>query len=311
VSGAGAPAHPLADLLTVMWHYVRSPSEPVRVGAGWVTPERFEAQLDAIGRTRTVVGWSNVAEALDGGRPLPAGAALLTFDDGLADHARTVAPRLLARGWTGVFFTLARQAGEPLTVGHAIHVLLAELGANGLEAAVRDRLRPSDAARLATVQIRERANSVDPIDVLKRPLQRDLVDVVEPILHGLVDELVGPPGEVADALHLGAPAIETMRDEGLTIGGHGRRHLWFDHASPDAVAEEIRASATFLAGGAIPWPFAYPYGAAGDAAADELAQHGFAAAFHAAPRQPGGAYHLGRVDAEDPDFEAMLFGAAE
>jgi peptidoglycan/xylan/chitin deacetylase (PgdA/CDA1 family) len=311
VSAAAAPAHPLAGLLTVMWHYVRSSSEAVRVGAGCVTPEAFEAQLDAIGRMRQVVGWPDVAEALDGGRPLPASAALLTFDDGLADHARSVAPRLLARGWTGVFFTLARQPGEPLTVGHAIHVLLAELGADGLEVAVRDRLSPADAARLQRARAREQADGVDPIDVLKRPLQRDLVDVAEPILHRLVDERIGPPGEVADALHLGPAAIEEMRAEGLTIGGHGRRHLWFDHASPDAVADEIRASATFLAAGRSPWPFAYPYGPASDAAPDELARHGFAAAFHATPGQPSGAYHLGRVDAEAPGFEAALLGAGE
>src|SRR3954471_4920410 len=140
------PRHPLAGLVTVMWHYVRRASDGVAVGATWVEPDAFDAQLDAIANSRTVVDWPAVAEALDGGRPLPPDPALLTFDDGLADHARTVVPLLIRRGWSGVFFVLARQTGEPLTVGHAIHVLLAELGEDGLAAAVVDGLAPGDAA---------------------------------------------------------------------------------------------------------------------------------------------------------------------
>ncbi|MEA2519070.1 MAG: hypothetical protein QOF49_1150, partial [Chloroflexota bacterium] len=49
--------HPLADLLTVMWHYVRDGDATPAVGAGAVEPSAFATQLDAIGRSRTIVGW--------------------------------------------------------------------------------------------------------------------------------------------------------------------------------------------------------------------------------------------------------------
>ncbi len=305
-AGGSPVAHPLAGLLTIMWHYVRPASEPLAVGAGSITPEDFDGQLDLIARYRDVVRWRDVADALDGGPPLPSRAALLTFDDGLADHARYVAPRLLARGWSGIFFALARGPGEELTVGHAIHVLLALLRPDRLENAVRDRLSAADAERFDAAQGRERSAGVEPIDVLKRPLQRDLDQAVEPILNALVGELVGPPGEVADALHLSPRAIEEMRDDGLTVGGHGRRHPWFDHADPARVGQEIAASAALVAGSPPPWPFAYPYGAPSDVAIDELAAHGFAAAFHAAPRSPTGPFDLGRIDAEEAGFEAAV-----
>jgi peptidoglycan/xylan/chitin deacetylase (PgdA/CDA1 family) len=120
---------------------------------------------------------------------------------------------------------------------------------------------------------------------------------------------VGPPGEVADALHLSPAAIAEMRAEGLTIGGHGRRHLWFDHAGPPAVAAEIAESAAFLAAGPRPWAFAYPYGASSEAALVELARHGFGAAFRATPGTATGAFDLGRVDAEDAAFEAAVVAA--
>lgn len=294
--------HPLRDLLTVMWHYVRDPAQAPLVGEPGIDPAAFERSLELLDRHRTVVDWPTVAAALDGEAPLPRDAALLTFDDGLADHARTVVPRLAARGWSGVFFVMARVPGEPLTVGHAIHVLLGVLGAGGLRDAVADALSPADAARFAALRERERAAGVDPIDVLKRPLQRDLLDVVEPVLEVLVERHVGPSGDVADALHLTPSDVAGMRAAGQTIGGHGRRHLWFDDAGAERVATEVAASAALLAEEPLPWVFAYPYGASGGGSEARLSAAGFGAAFHASPRAASGRFHLGRVDGEDPAF---------
>ena len=192
--------HPLDGLLTVMWHYVRDPTATPLVAAPGLEPERFDSQLDLLARHRTVVDWTTVAAALDGAAVLPEEAVLLTFDDGLADHARIVMPRLVARGWSGLFFVMARRPGEPLTVGHALHVLLATLGEDGVRDAIADALPAADASRFVALQEREREVGVEPIDVLKRPLQRDLADSVEPILQRLVEKHVGPSGEVADAI---------------------------------------------------------------------------------------------------------------
>lgn len=298
--------HPLRDLLTVMWHYVREPAQTPLVGEPGLDPDAFERALDLLARHRTVVDWPTVAAALDGGAPLPRDAALLTFDDGLVDHARTVAPMLAARGWRGVFFVMARVPGERLTVGHAIHVLLAALGAEGLRDAVADALPPAEASRFVALRDRERDAGVDPIDVLKGPLQRDLLDAVEPILQTLVEDHIGPSGAVADVLHLGPSDVAHMRAAGHTIGGHGRRHLWFDHEPPNRVAGEIAASAVFLSPEPQPRVFAYPYGASGPESAARLAEAPFAAAFHASPRTPAGRFDLGRVDGEDPAFSAIV-----
>jgi len=302
--------HPLDGLLTVMWHYVRDPAQTPLVASPGLDPETFDSQLDLLAKHRTVVDWPAVAVALDGGPPLPDDAALLTFDDGLADHARAVTPRLVARGWSGVFFTLARRPGEPLTVGHALHVLLARLGEDGLRDAVTVSLPPDEARHFAALQERERSAGADPIDVLKRPLQRDLADSVEPILQRLVETHLGPSGEVADALHLTPVDVAAMRANGQVIGGHGRRHLWFDHASPPRVADEIRASARLLLDESRPWAFAYPYGASDPTAGRQLAEAGFAAAFHASPVASTGRFDLGRIDGEDPRFSELVRGTA-
>ena len=305
-SGPSSPADPLAGLLTVMWHYVREPAEGPRVGADRVEPGVFDEQLDRIAQHRTVVGWPAIAAALAGGPALPPAAALLTFDDGLVDHHRAVAPRLMARGWPGVFFVMARQPGEALSVGHRIHILLADLSPAALRAAVLERLGPADRARLVVAERHERSAGSAPIDVLKRPLQRGLADAVGPILTSLIEERHGPEGDVADALHLSPDQVAEMRAGGMTFGGHGRRHLWFDWEPPDRVLREIADSAAWLAPEPAPWAFAYPYGAAGPHAPAALAAAGFAAAFRARPAQPGNPYDLGRIDAEDAGFDAAL-----
>ncbi|HET9083829.1 MAG TPA: polysaccharide deacetylase family protein [Candidatus Limnocylindrales bacterium] len=302
--------HPLDGLITVMWHYVRDPGDTPLVASPGVDPAAFEGQLDLLARHRTVVDWPTVAAALEGGPALPVDAALLTFDDGLADHARMVMPRLVARGWSGVFFTLARRPGDPLTVGHALHVLLAALGEDGLGDAILAALSPADADRFLALQARERSAGVEGIDVLKRPLQRDLADTVEPILQRLVEAHVGPSGDVADALHLSPGDVAEMRGHRQAIGGHGERHLWFDHEPRPRVAGEIRASARYLLDQPGPWAFAYPYGASDATATTELAAAGFGAAFHASPMASTGRFDLGRVDGEDVAFADLIRGAA-
>ena len=302
--------HPLDGLLTVMWHYVRDPAETPLVAAPGLAPAAFDDQLDLLARHRTIVDWPTVATALDGGPSLPSDAALLTFDDGLADHARTVTARLVARGWSGVFFTLARRPGDPLTVGHALHVLLAALGEAGLRDAILAALSPAEADRFVALQARERSYGVEGIDALKRPLQRDLADTVEPILERLVEANVGPCGEVADALHLSPRDVAEMQAHRQVIGGHGERHLWFDHEPAPRVAGEIRTSARYLIDQPRPWAFAYPYGASDVTATTELAAAGFAAAFHASPVASTGRFDLGRVDGEDAAFADLVRGAA-
>ncbi|MFL5681217.1 MAG: polysaccharide deacetylase family protein [Chloroflexota bacterium] len=301
-----AADHPLAKLTTFLWHYVRDDDAEPRVGAGRVRPDAFDAQLDRIGRRFTVVDWPTVASALDGGAPLPVAAALLTFDDGLVDHHATVLPRLEARGWPAVFFVMARRPGDRLSVGHRIHILLADRSPTQLRDEVVARLGPADRQRFEDAETRERAAGVDAIDVVKRPLQRDLADTVGPILSALIEERHGTESDVADELHLSPQQLVDLRAAGMTIGGHGLRHLWLDHEPMGRVRDEIDASAALVAGDRAPAPFAYPYGAGRAEAPDLLAKAGFTAAFHASPTVSEGRWDLGRVDAEDRTFDAAI-----
>jgi peptidoglycan/xylan/chitin deacetylase (PgdA/CDA1 family) len=288
----------------LMYHYVRGPSAQPRVAYPGIDPSTFEAQLDAIRRTRTPISWPELRNALDGTRALPPDAILLTFDDGLADHHREVLPRLVARGLPGVFFVLARAATDGLAIGHRIHVLAGAIGGAATRDRVAERLAKPDAARYAALQSQiTRAGTTDPDDPWKRPLQRELEAEAGPILSDLIREHLGPETDLARELYLDDQQLREIVAQGMAIGGHGRTHPWLDAIGAARVRDEVAASAAFLARSAPgPSPFAYPYGAVPSGAGPILRDAGFAAGFTTRPGKREDRYRIGRDDADDGSF---------
>ncbi|MBX3029758.1 MAG: polysaccharide deacetylase family protein [Chloroflexi bacterium] len=289
-----------SGVAVLMYHYVRPDDAPCRVGAGRVDLPTFASQLDDLARRRTVVGWPEVAAAIDGRATLPDDAVLLTFDDGHDDHHRYVLPMLAERGLTGVFFVMARDAREGLTVAHRIHVVLGTMGPAELRARLLDELDIDARARFLAAETAHGHAFDDEVDDLKWVLQRDSIDDVGPMLSRLVEELAGPEIEVAEALHLDARQTRELHAAGMTLGGHTHGHRWLDHVSVADARAEIGASVAQLSalapGGA--WPFAYPYGAPPADPGALLRPAGFRAAFVATGRSRTDRWRLGRVDAE-------------
>jgi peptidoglycan/xylan/chitin deacetylase (PgdA/CDA1 family) len=289
------------DLAVLMYHYVRPPDAPVRVGAGSVDLETFAAQLDDLQRHANVVTWPQVATAMTGGATLPAQAVLLTFDDGEDDHHRYVLPMLAERGLTGTFFVMARDPRDGLTVAHRIHVVLAYLSPGQLRGAILDSLSTDDRTRyLAAEAAQARRPFADPVDDLKWVLQRDLADAASPILSRLVEDLAGPEPDIAAALHLDERRIGDLHAAGMTLGGHTRDHVWLDFVGDAQARRQLDASRTQLLrfapeGG---WPFAYPFGGIPAMPGPLVEPFGFAAAFDATATERTDRWCLGRVDAE-------------
>ncbi len=289
------------DLAVLMYHYVRPPDAPMRVGAGSVDLVTFAAQLDDLQRHARVVGWPDVAAAMTGGPRLPPHAVLLTFDDGEDDHHRYVLPMLAARGLPGTFFVMARDPAAGLTVAHRIHVVLAHLTLGQLRGAVLDRLSAADQARFRAAEAEQARHPFrDPLDDLKWVLQRDLAAVAGPILSALVEGLVGPEPDVAAALHMDARQVADLHAAGMTLGGHTADHVWLDFVGDAEARRQMGASHSQLerlvpAGG---WPFAYPFGGIPVDPGPLVGSFGFTAAFAATATDRMDRWRLGRVDAE-------------
>ena len=282
-----------------MWHYVRDDETEPRVGYRGIDPRRFAEQLDLICRVATPVGWADLLAALTGDRALPDDAVILTFDDGLMDHHRTVLPALLERGLTAIFFVLARVPGDRLTLGHRLHVLTGSYAPTDVRAWIMDAMTPGERARYRALETDMAAEPDDADDEWKRPLQRELADAADPILSSMVERLIGPEPEIARALHLGPGEVEDMIAAGMTIGGHGRAHAWMDVPRIGTAASEVAASASYL--GPLlpgPWPFAYPYGGVPTRPGSLLESAGFGAAFSTEAGRRQDRYRIGRRDGD-------------
>jgi peptidoglycan/xylan/chitin deacetylase (PgdA/CDA1 family) len=296
------------ELSVWMYHYVRDPGDAAEAGSGipGLPVARFTAQIDELARYQHVVGWPAVQAWLLGGPPLPPQAVLLTFDDGLRDHYLNVYPLLKEHGLSGLFFALARPPAAGLTLGHKLHYLLAALGQDELQAALWRRLSPAQQGQFlrAEQHYQTRFDPATPqgaLEVLKATLQRDLSSPAEGLLSELFAEHVGDETATAAACYLQPAQVREMAAGGMHFGGHSASHPWFDFIGAEEQAEEIAASAAWLAGIELgPWAFAYPYGGLSAEAPRLLAERGFAAGFTTKTQlRQSDPYFIGRLDGEE------------
>lgn len=128
----------------LMYHYVRP--EPVGLDSFvYLHVSDFARQLDWLADHIGFVSRADFERAIETCQP-PSGA-LLTFDDGLADHYDHVLPILRDRGLWGTFYipTGVYQTGKLLDV-HRIHLLLGRFGGaycmNLIKEIVTDEMMP-------------------------------------------------------------------------------------------------------------------------------------------------------------------------
>ena len=98
-------------VLVVMYHYVhdRKPFVPGAASAKadgicGLTADQFTAQIQQLGRELEPIDWPSLYAWSNGRGTIPERCFLLTFDDGLDDHWKTVVPILQEFSLRGTFF---------------------------------------------------------------------------------------------------------------------------------------------------------------------------------------------------------------
>lgn len=296
--------------LVVMYHYVRPRDPLLEGGVIGLTPGEFAAQLDELTAVLEPIDWPALWAWSEGRGTLPPRCVLLTFDDGLSDHAAYVLPALRERGLRGTFFV----ATDPLTrhrmlPAHAIHLLLGYVGAERLRIDVErhlDRRHPAfdhraalnvdEAARVYHYETQARAELKYLLNmVLPAAMRREVVEA-------LFSEHVGAHTRWSREWYLGWSDLVAMQGEGHTIGGHGHAHEPLALLPAAERGRDVQMCAAVLNEGlgVCLRPFSYPFGSFDFDVAATCRAAGFVHGFTTVARwlEPGcAAMQLPRIDA--------------
>lgn len=129
----------------VMYHYIRDFARTRHPNIKGLDLAGFRNQLDYLQENYTIIRIEDVIAAIRSGEGLPPRAALLTFDDGYAEHYDLVFPILFDRGLQGCFFPPVQPVRDAKLLDvNRVHFILAscdnpkDLGA-AIDAAVSEQ----------------------------------------------------------------------------------------------------------------------------------------------------------------------------
>ncbi len=281
------------SLTVVMYHYVRDYSATRYAGIKGLDVAGFRRQLDHLESEFSIVRMEDVIATVQGGAELPDNAAMLTFDDGYAEHFHTVFPILHTRGLQGSFFPpVAPVRDRELLDVNRVHFILAsgapvEEISQSLDKEVESARDEHDLKGLA--EYREEwahANRFDDAETIyvKRMLQTALPESLRNDIAGklFAEFLDVDEATLSSELYMTTEQIQTMVKSGMFFGSHGTRHLWLNLTDRAEVEKDIDESIEYLAHVGMPaenWVMCYPFGGYDDVVREVVHDRGASLGF--------------------------------
>jgi peptidoglycan/xylan/chitin deacetylase (PgdA/CDA1 family) len=193
---------------------------------------------------------------------------VLTFDDGLAEHAELVTPLLQERGLRAFFFVCsAPHRARALLPVHRAHVLSGMFGYGALRAEIEAEADRLDAPPLSEgLEDRARAQyRYDDLDTARTKYYLNFV--LTPAQRGEILKLVFEARLGAEEAyvrqHYATPTqVRGMVAAGMTIGMHGDHHVALATLAEEDVREDLRVNRDLIEEwtGERPRWVSYPYG---------------------------------------------------
>jgi peptidoglycan/xylan/chitin deacetylase (PgdA/CDA1 family) len=275
-------------LIAANFHYVRESFHAPHPSIFGVTPVQFERQLDALGASAQFLDTDAVIDVIDGRRPMPPRAVVVTFDDGFKEQFEIAWPILRARGIPALFFINTRPIDEQrVTTTHMIHLLRAHVATADLEATVRETCAEREIPFEApTAAVAARVYRYDPPEAarLKYYLNHTLrEDQRGPLVAQCFAALGFDEAAVSRDLYMSRDMVATLACARL-VGTHGHAHLPLGLLEERVAREDVATSLRLLHEwtGTEPAALSYPFGfleACSSAAADEARRGGVRFAF--------------------------------
>jgi len=257
-----------------MYHYVRDLKNTRFPDIKGLDSELFVEQIEFLNKHYNFVGIEDLIDCYQGKAELPSHAALLTFDDGYADHFHTVFPVLDHNKIQGCFYIPVQTVVENtiLDVNKIHYILAASKDDQQLYTEVLSLLDDyrseydlqSNAYYIDKLAVANRFDSKEVI-FIKRLLQVELDEELRgKITTYLFHKYVSSDEKAFSCeLYMNERQIQHMQRNGMHIGGHGYSHYWLGSLDREKQAHEIRKSKEFVEriGGDLDcWSFCYPYG---------------------------------------------------
>ena len=252
----------------LMYHYVRPEPGELR-HYRYLHAGDFNSQLDHLSETHGLLTRDGFERALETGTPET--GAILTFDDGFADHYNHVLPALKERGGWGIFYipTGTYRRNKLLDV-HRVHVLLGHFGGVKCMEILLDIVRDDMLVDRQVEAFRNRTYAHQENDAETVRFKRMLNYYVsyewrETLLDHMMKVLLDGEDEARlfERFYLTPAQIREMDSMGMVIGSHGVDHLVMSKLPIDRQRQEIEESCAYLADilGRPVDTFCYPYGA--------------------------------------------------
>lgn len=255
-------------LLLVNYHYVRDPGLYAYPGIHPISPEAFRRQMEFLGSLLHMATPDEAESYLLHGKELPGPSALVTFDDGLTDHAKAAYDILEPMGIKALFFVCSRPLTEHRALAvHKIHHLRAMTEPARFQQELLAALPPEWRNRQLTQDERVTAARTYIYDKPEHGAIKYLLNSLLPedILDHVTSKMLSNRGiderHFCSETYMDAAGLRSLEDRGHRIGAHTHDHRAVTRLGADEDRLMALNVATLAeATGRRPSWVSYPYG---------------------------------------------------
>ena len=258
---------------TINYHYVRPIKNSSYQTIKGLEIKNFIDQLDYLKKNYNIISAEEITNYMMHKTKLPKKSCLLTFDDGYKDHHKYVMPELMKKKISGCFFPSAENIiNNNVTETNKIHFILDQQ--KNIDLIIKD-INNFLISKNFKIPNKKKIYENFEKKFIKRYDNKKIKYIKFLLQSWIPDPLKGDcctflfnkylkvnEKEFSKKLYLSPKEIQEMINNGMTIGGHGYKHLRLGELSYKNQLIEINLMLNFLKKFNIKkkWIMCYPYG---------------------------------------------------
>ena len=262
----------MSSFITVNYHYVRPIKNSKFPNLKGLEVKEFINQINYLKNKYNIISATDIINTIINKDKLPKKACLITFDDGYKDHYKYVMPELLKKKVSGCFFPSAENIlNSTVTETNKIHFILNTQKNSEIIKDINYFLKKKNCNLPKREKIYENFEKK-----FKKRWDNKEVKYIKYLLQTWIPSnlrkkcctflfkkyLEIDESQLSKDLYMSAKEISEMIKNGMTIGGHGYRHIRLGELSFSEQKIELNKMINFLKRYNIKknWIMCYPYG---------------------------------------------------